>query len=192
MLRAGAVHGQPEIAWQAIVADERRLRESGLLKVSGIRLENAWLRGRVGLALAEKAENAARSPWLAVVGRDSKVLRKGEHQTEVAMGAALEAGMRWLAPRADRASALVAIERAVATAEAAGALLIAESVRRWLGEIMGGRKSEENRVRSNSGMADQVVQNPARLADLCAPGFRTPEVASRLSGFRRTDQTSRS
>ena len=60
----------------------------------------------------------------------------------------------------------------MATAEAAGALLIAESVRRWLGEIVGGRRGEEIRARSNGWMADQGVQNPARLAHLYAPGFQ--------------------
>jgi hypothetical protein len=60
----------------------------------------------------------------------------------------------------------------VATADAAGALLIAESGRRWLGELVGGRRGEELRARSNGWMAGQGIQNPARLAHLIAPGFR--------------------
>jgi hypothetical protein len=107
-----------------------------------------------------------------VAERSVRLLRKGEHQTGIAMGAALEAGIRWLAPGEDRARAIVAIERAVATAEAAGAVLIAESLRRWLGEIVGGRRGEESRARSNGWMAEQGVHSPARLARLCAPGFR--------------------
>ncbi len=171
-----ALYGeQPETAWHAIKADERRLRESVLLRVRGIRLENAWIRGRVAMAMAEKREPAAREPWLKVAAQSARVLGKAEHQTAVAMGAILDAGRRWLAPRADRAQAIVAIERALATAEAAGSLLIAESVRRWLGEIVGGRKGEEARARSNGWMADQGIQNPARLAHLCAPGFRSPD-----------------
>jgi hypothetical protein len=130
------------------------------------------LRGRVALAVAEKTASAARAPWLAVAEKAARYLHKGEHQTGVAMGAALEAGVRWLASDADRAQAIVAIERAVATAEAAGAVLIAESVRRWLGKIIGGRKGEENRGRSNGWMAEQGILDPARLAHLIAPGFR--------------------
>jgi eukaryotic-like serine/threonine-protein kinase len=164
---------QPERAWEAITADERRLRDSGLLRVSGIRIENAGIRGRVALALAERAEPTAREPWLKVARESVGVLRKAEHQTGVAMGACLEAGICWVMPEADRARAIVALERAVATAEAAGALLLAESVRRWLGEIVGGRKGNETRARSNGWMADQGIQNPARLAHLYAPGFRT-------------------
>jgi CheY-like chemotaxis protein len=182
---------EPEVAWQAIAAEVRRLRRSGLLMVSGIRIENAWIRGRVALAMAEKAEGALRLPWLKVARRSARLLRKAEHQTGVAMGAALEAGIRWLAPGADRARSLVALERAVATAEAAGAILIAESVRRWMGEISGGRRGEEIRARSNGWMADQGVQSPARLAHLIAPGFRTPGSMSRVTSGLRTSETLR-
>jgi hypothetical protein len=96
--------------------------------------------------------------------------------------------VRGLTPGADRGHGLVALERAVATAEASGAALIAESVRRWLGEIIGGRRGEEIRARSNGWMADQGVQDPARLAHLYAPGFRTPAMLARLTGDRRTSQ----
>jgi hypothetical protein len=88
------------------------------------------------------------------------------------MGAILDAGLRWLSPGADRNEGLATLESAVATAEAAGAILMAESGRRWLGELLGGRRGEEMRARSNGWMAQQGVQNPARLAHLIAPGFR--------------------
>jgi hypothetical protein len=101
-----------------------------------------------------------------------RVLRKSEHQTGVAMGAMLEAGWLWLGAEAGAAKS--ALEHAVATAEASGAILIAESGRRWLGELMGGRRGEELRARSNGWMAEQGVQNPARMAHLIVPGFRRP------------------
>jgi hypothetical protein len=62
----------------------------------------------------------------------------------------------------------------VATAESAGILLLAESARRWLGEMIGGRRGQEMRALSNGWMADQGVQNPARLAHLMVPGLRRP------------------
>jgi hypothetical protein len=181
----------PEVAWQVIRGEEVALAGSGLLKVGGIQLENAWIRGRVALAMAEKAEVPARRPWLDEVRRCARILRKSDHQTGVAMGAALAAGVSWLTSGAERSQAIVAIERAVAMAESAGAMLLAESVRRWLGEIIGGRKGEEIRARSNGWMADQGVQNPVRLAHVYAPGFRTSEVA-RVTGERTTDSPSRS
>ncbi len=163
----------PEEAWQAILDEGVRLRRSTLLKVSGLRIENAWICGRVALAMAEKTEPAARVPFLRRVQQSGRVLRKSEHQTGVAMGATLHAGLRCLLPSADRHATVVALERAVATAEAAGAVLLAESGRRWLGELVGGRRGEELRARSNGWMAEQGIQNPARIAHLIAPGFRS-------------------
>jgi hypothetical protein len=166
---------KPEEAWQAISDESQRLRRSALLHVSGVRIEHAWISGRVALALAEKVGDDARPPLLGQARRSARLLRKSEHQTGVAMGAAIEAGARWLSPGVDRESGIVALDRAVATAEAAGAVLVAESGRRWLGEIIGGRRGEELRARSNGWMANQGVRNPARIAHLYAPGFRGPE-----------------
>jgi hypothetical protein len=140
--------------------------------VSGIRIEHAWISGRVALALAEKVSDNQRPPLLRKARQSAQLLRTSEHQTGVAMGAAIHAGVRWLAPGADHNDGLIALDRAVATAEAAGAILLAESGRRWLGTIIGGRRGEELRARSNGWMAAQGVQNPARLAHLVVPGFR--------------------
>ncbi len=163
---------RPEVAWQLISDESERLRRSTLLNVSGLRIENAAICGRVALAVAETRAPGDRSVFLRRVRQSIRVLRKSEHQTGVAMGAALEAGLRWLAPGAAPSVAVAALERAVATAEASGALLLAESGRRWLGELVGGHRGEEMRARSDAWMAEQGVQNPARLAHLIAPGFR--------------------
>ena len=88
------------------------------------------------------------------------------------MGSTLEAALRWLTPSAEPSEGITLLERAVATAEAAGAVLLAESGRRWLGELLGGRRGEEMRARSNGWMAQQGVQNPAKLAHLIVPGFQ--------------------
>jgi len=109
---------------------------------------------------------------LAVARKSARELRKSEHQTGVAMGAALDAGVRWLAPGAQRGDGMLALERAVAVAESAGAALMAVSGRRWLGEIMGGRRGEELRARSNGWMAEQGIEQPARIAHVITPGFR--------------------
>jgi hypothetical protein len=164
---------RPEEAWQAILDEDARLRRSTLLKVSGLRIENASICGRAALAMAEKLPLSERAPYLARVQKSVLALGKAEHQTAVAMGATLQAGLRWLSPGTNRASAVLTLERAVATAEAAGAILLAESGRRWLGELMGDRRGEELRARSNGWMAEQGIQNPARIAHLIAPGFRT-------------------
>ncbi len=162
----------PEGAWQAVLDEHVRLERSTLLTVSGLRIEYANIAGRVALAMAEKAPPTQRQDFLHRVEQSVHRLRKCEHQTGVAIGATLEAAMQWLTPGVESGQGISMLERAVATAEAAGAALLAESGRRWLGEIVGGRRGEEMRARSNGWMAQQGVQNPAKLAHLIVPGFR--------------------
>jgi serine/threonine protein kinase len=165
--------GQPEVAYQAILAEDARIRHSAMLKINGIRLEYAWLWARIALAMAEGASEAERQPFLRKALQSVRFLRNADHQTGVAMGAAIEAGVHWLSPGAEhRRDGLAALERAIATAEAAGANLLVESGRRWLGEIVGGQRGEELLVRANGWMAEQGVQNPARLAAMIVPGFQ--------------------
>jgi len=164
--------GQPMAAFQDMLEDAPRIRQSGLLKLRGIRVEYAWICGRVAVAAAESVPESQRLPCLRQARKSVRYLREREHQTGVAMGDAIDAGVLWLSPGADRKAAKAMLERAIATAEAAGAILLAETARRWMGEIMGGRRGEELRARSNGWMAEKGVQNPDRLAYLIVPGFQ--------------------
>jgi hypothetical protein len=164
-------NGRPDHAKDALAAERDQLARSALLKIIGIRVEHAWISGRVALAVAERLPVGERAPHLRQVRRNARKLARAEHQTGVAMGGLLEAGICWLEPSSQRAAAVVALERAVATAEAAGALLLAESGRRWLGKLRGDAEGADLRARSRRWMTDQGVQDPDRIAHLIAPGF---------------------
>jgi hypothetical protein len=164
-------NGRPAQARDALAAEQDRLAGSALLKISGIRIEHAWISGRVALAMAERLPVGERAPHLRQARRHARKLARAEHQTGVSMGALLEAGICWLETSPARAAAVVALERAVATAEAAGALLLAESGRRWLGDLRGSPEGAELRDRSRRWMTEQGVQDPDRIAHLIAPGF---------------------
>ena len=56
-------------------------------------------------------------------------------------------------------------------AEAAGALLLAESRRRWLGELRRDPEGDKLRDSSQRWMSEQGVHDPDRFAHLTAPGF---------------------
>ena len=165
--------GRPEAAFGAMSAEDARIRRSAMLNINGIRLEYAWLWARIALAMAEGAPDSGRSSFFRKARRCVRFLRKSDHQTGVAMAAAIEAGVRWLSPGAQRSDGLLALEHAVATAEAAGANLLAQSGRRWLGELVGGSRGKELLAHSSGWMAEEGVQNPARLAYLIVPGFQT-------------------
>jgi hypothetical protein len=166
--------GRPDQARAAIEAERDRLAASALLKISGIRIEHAWISGRVALAMAERLPVQERAPLLRQARRHARVLARAEHQTGVAMGALLEAGLCSLQASPSRAATVVALERAVATAEAAGALLLAESGRRWLGELYDNPEGIKLQDISRRWMTRQGVQDPDRIAHLIAPGFAPP------------------
>jgi tRNA A-37 threonylcarbamoyl transferase component Bud32 len=177
--------GRPEQAGRALATERQRIARSGLLKIIGIRIEHAWISGRVALATAETLPEAERGPHLREARRQARKLARAEHQTGVAMGLLLEAGICWLNASPSRAEAVVALERAVATAESSGALLLAESGRRWLGEIDGNAEGKARCERSRRWMADQGVQDPDRIAHMIAPGFWAPSNASQWNVVNR-------
>jgi serine/threonine protein kinase len=165
--------GHPEVAFKLITEEDARIRRSAMLKINGIRLEYAWIWARVALAMAESVAPADRRPFLSKAQQSVQFLcKKADHQTGVAMGEATLAGIRWLSPGANRDAAITSLDRAVATAEAAGALLLAEAGRRWLGEIIGGQRGDKLRARSTAWMTEQGVKNPTRLAYTIVPGFQ--------------------
>ena len=166
---------RPEQARDALAAEQPRLVGSALLKINGIRIEHDWISGRVALAVAERLPVEERAPHLRRARRHARSLARAVHQTGVAMGALLEAGSCWLEPSPSRALAVVALERAVATAEAAGAPLLAEAGRRWLGELHGNPAGENLRESSQRWMTDRGVKDPDRFAHLIAPGFACPQ-----------------
>jgi hypothetical protein len=122
--------------------------------------------------MAAQTSASARGRLLRQVMRSVRFLRNADHQTGVAMGAALEAGARWLSPQPNRAEATRALARAIEIADAAGAALLAAAGRYWLGELRGDAEGEEQRARATAWLTDQGVQDPQRLAFVIIPGFR--------------------
>ena len=165
--------GRPEEAQAAIATEKKRLDESAMLSISGIRIEHLWLTGRVALALAETRPARERGRLLRLARKNARLLEKSDHQTTKAMGRLLAAGAAWLGPASERARAVSILERAVATAESSGALLMAESGRRWLGRILGTAAGSELHGRAERWLIEQGVRNPERLSALVVPGFRS-------------------
>jgi hypothetical protein len=163
---------EPEVALAALRQEHPRLRNSGLLRVEGLRMDYDWLYGRVAMALAESAEKDKRRVYLKQARACARRLCNGRIPAFKAIGIVLSAGILNLTPGANPSQVSALLEHGVATAEANGSMLLAESARRWLGETMGGRRGEEIRARSNGWMGEQGVQNPERLAHVVAPGFR--------------------
>jgi hypothetical protein len=162
---------RPEEAWQAIRRDRGKLHRSMMLLVRGLRFEAGWVFGRTALAMAERLPPRERSPFLRQAERSARIACD-KPDAGVAFGIALQAAATWLGPGGKQKQALLMLERAVAAAETVGAMLLAQSGRWWLGELVGGERGQEMRARAHEWMVEQGVQNPERLAHLMVPGFR--------------------
>ena len=169
---------QPEVAVQAMAAEEARLRASAMLKIRGLRADYCWLTGRLALAMAERTAQAGRPPLLRKAMQCARYLQKFDQQTAVAMGAMLATGVSRLSPGAAREEIATALEHAVESLEATGAKSLAECGRFWLGEIVGGARGGELRARALRWLVEQGVQDPARMAYSILPGFRTRPLPS--------------
>jgi len=162
---------RPTQAWEFLELEDRRVRRSGLLRVSGLRLEYARIRGRAVLALAATKPEGERRALLKVAARSARTLAKAEHRTAVGMGALLEAGRVNLAPGRREEEVRAALERAVAVADDAHSPLLAATGRRRQGELMGGDWGSEVVRRADDWMVRQGVRSPHRLTQLLVPGF---------------------
>jgi hypothetical protein len=170
----GLYAGAPEEAYQAFLEENPRIHRSAMLKISAIRLEHAWIGARLALAVAARTSQDQCSPYLAHAKKSVRFLQKSDHRTGVAMGLAIEAARTWLSPDSDRQHALSLLEQAIAAADESGAVLLAESGRRWLGELVGGERGEGLRAKSEAWMTEQGVKTPVRLAEMIVPGFFSP------------------
>jgi hypothetical protein len=171
--------GEPESAWRQVEQEDARLGDSGLLKVSGIRLEHARIRGRCAVALAATRPRAQRAALLKEARRCVRRLRRGEHESGRAWGTLIEAAIAWL-ERPDpqgglaanaNAAARRALEQAVAKAESAGTRTLAAAGRRRLGELLGDERGAGPLQEADGWLASQGVVDPVRFTACIAPGF---------------------
>ncbi|MBN1608747.1 MAG: hypothetical protein JW940_19120 [Polyangiaceae bacterium] len=107
---------------------------------------SAGVLGRTALAMAEKLPPSERLPFLQQAERSARVAGD-KPDAGAAFETALRAAATWLGPGGKQQEALLLLERMVATAETVGAVLLAQSGRWWLGELVGGARGEEMRAR---------------------------------------------
>lgn len=161
----------PEVAAQAMAAEEAKFLRSALAKVRGVRGEYAWITGRLSLALAERRPPGERAPLLRKAMRGARYLRTLGQQTAVAMGDLLEAGACRLGHKGARSSAAELLAHAVEAFDATGAQSLAAVGRWWLGALLGGASGEELRISAGRWMIEQGIREPARFAFSMLPGF---------------------
>jgi hypothetical protein len=161
-------------AWDRVAERWPRIKRSFLLHVQYLRTET--MRVRAGAALAAAAAlpageaPSARETFLRAAERDARRI-EGEGRPWTAPHAALiRAGIA--AARANVEDAIARLAAAQAGFEAGDMPLFAAAAERRRGALIGGDEGGGLMASADARLAPHGVQNPARLADMLAPGFR--------------------
>ena len=158
--------GDYEVAWKHIEGQVKPLEKSLLLRIQGLRIDAMQMRARLALASAI-GKQTERQLQLA-----EKLAEKIEHEN---MGYAnplatlVRAGVA--RRRGNEASAVTLLESAIRDFEASDMQLYATVARRRLGEMIGGDRGRELLAKTDRWMTRQMIKNPAKMANLLAPGF---------------------
>ncbi len=161
--------GQCDAA-RAIVADGWPSVRGTLARVQLLRIEALYTRGRVTLAGARSAAVDARRA-AASARKDARAIARAKLHWATPLAQLLYAGAAMLED--DRAQATDWLTRATLGLDAANMPLHAACARRRLGGLMSATEGSAVVAAADSWMVEQSVRNPARMAELLAPGFMT-------------------
>jgi hypothetical protein len=160
--------GNGAAAWERVHRDARALRQSHMFSVQLIAILTHFVRGRSAVASVSVLGDDSRGPRLADARREQKKLENE--------------GMAWAAPLAamlaasiaiesgDAAGARVALQRAIAAAEAVEMALHAAAARRQLGMLLGGGAGAATVGQADEAMKALGVRVPERYAQMLLPG----------------------
>jgi len=158
--------GDYEVAWKHIEGQLKPLEKSMLLRIQGLRVDAAQLRGRLALASAQGENRIAR---LKIAEGVADRIAREKMPYANAYAALIRAGIA--RQRGDDDLTVTLLEKALKEFDAADMTLYANVTRHRLGEMIGGDRGGELRQEAAEWMSRQLIKNPAKVMNLMAPGF---------------------
>jgi eukaryotic-like serine/threonine-protein kinase len=162
--------GDGQSAWNLIHQSWPALRRSLLLRVQFIRTSMNFLRARAALAAAVELKDSRQDEarrLLAVAARAARSLEREGMPCPSAYSHMIRAGLAAL--RGDTARAAILLAETVERFDAVEMGLCAASVRRRLGELIGGDRGAADVAHADQWMIDQKIENPAAMASMILP-----------------------
>jgi tetratricopeptide (TPR) repeat protein len=159
--------GDPDAAWARIGEHWPAVERAMLLRLQFARINMLHARGRAAVAAAAAA--SSRGPFLRTAGSDVRSLSREGIPYASAYAALLDAGIARL--QGDTARAVAQLERSSQDLASLSMPLHAAIARRRLGSIRGGGEGETLVTSADQTLERAGVVDPARFADLWAPGF---------------------
>ena len=145
------------------------MSRSLLLRVQFLRIEALWLRSRAALAAAMLTTKRQRTKFLGSAEADAKRIARERMRWSDPIVDLLMAGV--LVQRGDSIGAIRHLRDAIDGLRENDMALCAAIAKRRLGNLLDDDEGAALRIASDRFMQDQGVRNPARLADVFAPGF---------------------
>ena len=154
-------------AWGLICESWPALRKSLLLRVQFVRTSMYFLRARAALAAAV-AVRATRpegiGPLLASAEADARKLEREKMPCPTAFARMIRGSLAAL--RGDLALADRELDQACGLFDGVGMRLCTAAVRRRRGELIGGRRGDDEINRADRWMKQENIQDPARMASM--------------------------
>jgi hypothetical protein len=173
MITAGDIalySSNAEEGWSLLMDQWPGLQRSGLIRIEYWRIEAFHLRARAALASSLRAGLASQEVrrFLHSAERDVRTIQRPGAPWGLALSRLVKAGIASVRNRA--AEALDLLESAEQELTRLDMALYAAAARRRRGQLLGGDEGRALVADADTWMAGQDIKNPARMADMLAPG----------------------
>jgi serine/threonine protein kinase len=159
-----------EAAWNLLSSQWPGFRRSGLVRFQLYRIEALHLRARAALACATAPGPSAggEQTYLQAAARDARRIESEGAPWGQALAKLVRSGIA--ASRRDLDQAVRLLASAEEQLTRLDMALYAAAARRRRGELIGGDEGAALVADADAWMASQAIRNPARMADMLAPG----------------------
>jgi len=157
---------RPQDAWQLLTAEWKRLAGAMPRRITQVRIETEFLRGRCGLAAA--AHDIDHTQALRSVVQSARALRRMGEPASEPLAMLLAAGLA--AARGEHEPAAATFLEAARCCDERDMKLFAIIARRRAGALLGGSEGEAMVEEADAWMTGEGVARPDRLAAVWMPG----------------------
>ena len=162
--------GDPHAARARVAREWSRIARALILEVRLIKVEAIHLRASTALAVARDARGGERTEAIRAAERDARTLARMNWTLATPFAQSVRAGVLALRDREDRACVL--LDAASRGFDGLGMALHAACNKWQHGTVSGGDLGRQGVVTAEAWMAEQGIDEPARMAEMIAPGFR--------------------
>jgi len=170
LTRIELYEGDPRAATDRVAREWPRIARALILEVRLIKVEAIHLRASTALSVARDARGGERTQAIRAAERDARTLARMNWTVATPFAQSVRAGA--LALRGNEERACVLLDAASRGFDELGMALHAACNKWQHGTLNGGDLGRHGVATAETWMAEQAIAEPARMAEMIAPGFR--------------------